>query len=79
MAQLTAKQYTISALTLPAGTSELDASLSGLPYIVKFNLQATNARQQVGTFLATAGRLSSQHITPAKYVDVRVDGRAYYQ
>lgn len=79
VAQLTAKQYVVTTLTLPAGTSELDVGVTGQPYVVKFNLQSSNARQQVGTFLATAARLSSQHVTPAHYIDVRVDGRAYYQ
>jgi hypothetical protein len=78
-AELAAKQYTISAMSLPATSSELDVQLAGQPYFVKFNLQTNDAREQAGTFLATINQLHSQNITPAKYVDVRVDGRAYYQ
>ncbi len=77
--ELDAKNITISAMTLPAATSQLDVQLIGKPYSVKFNLQSNTARQQVGTFLATVSQLEKQNITPSKYIDVRVDGRAYYQ
>lgn len=76
--QLKAKGYNPNVMTLPPGTSELDVSLEGQPYIVKFNLRSNSGRQQVGTFLATINKLKSQNITPTQYVDVRVDGRAYY-
>lgn len=79
MAQLAAKSISVSSLTLPAGTSELDAAIGGHGYIVKFNLANNTARQQAGTFLATKARLESQQITPSQYIDVRVDGRAYYK
>lgn len=78
VAQLAAKQFTVSDMTLPAGTSELDVKLAGQPYMVKFNLQSDKAKEQAGTFLAAMAELRRQNITP-RYVDVRVDGRAYYQ
>ncbi len=78
-AQLAAKKYTVASMSLPPATSELDVTLAGQPYTIKFNLEDNDARQQVGTFLATITDLQSQSITPAHYVDVRVDGRAYYQ
>lgn len=77
--QLKAKKYEVSTMTLPAAASELDVGLIGQPYIIKYNLRTNNAREQTGTFLATINKLQSQNITPAKYVDVRVNGRAYYQ
>ncbi len=76
--QLKAKGYNPSVMTLPANSSELDVTLEGQPYMVKFNLRSNTAREQVGTFLATISKLKSQSITPSQYVDVRVDGRAYY-
>lgn len=79
VAQLAARQVKIAQMTLPAAASELDVHLAGQPYFVKFNLQSGDARQQAGTFLATQSRLASQHITPSQYIDVRVDGRAYYK
>lgn len=79
VAQLAARQVKVAQMTLPAAASELDVHLAGQPYFVKFNLQSGDARQQAGTFLATQSRLASQHITPSQYIDVRVDGRAYYK
>ena len=77
--QLAAKQHKVASLSLPAGTSELDVQLAGQPYIVKFNLQSDKPTEQAGTFLATIAGLRRQNVTPVKYVDVRVEGRAYYQ
>jgi hypothetical protein len=69
----------VGSMILPAGTSELDVHLAGQPYFVKFNLNNNDPRQQAGTFLAAIANLQKNHITPAQYIDVRVDGRAYYQ
>ena len=77
--QLSIKGYKVSSLTLPANTDELDAYLAGQSYYIKFNLNENDPRQQAGTFLATISSLKSQNSLPTKYVDVRVDGRAYYQ
>ena len=79
VAQLAAKQFIVSGMTLPPAASELDVRLSGHTYFVKFNLQSNNPRGEAGTFLATITQLDHQNITPSQYVDVRVDGRAYYQ
>jgi hypothetical protein len=77
--QLAARHFSASSMVLPAAASELDVRLNGQPYAIKFNLENSDARQQVGTFLATQAQLQSQKVTPAQYIDVRVDGRAYYQ
>lgn len=77
--QLSARKFSIASMVLPPATSELDVKLKGQPYIVKFNLANNDPRQQAGTFLATQANLHSQNITPTQYIDVRVDGRAYYQ
>ena len=79
LAQLRAKHLPIADMTLPTATSELDVQLAGQPYYVKFNLQSTKPREQAGTLLATINQLQRQGVTPAHYVDVRVEGRAYYQ
>ncbi len=78
-AQLAAKQITATGMTLPAAASELDVQLAGRPYFAKFNLQSDNPKGEAGTLLATLAQLGQQNITPSHYVDVRVDGRAYYQ
>ena len=77
--QLSARHASVSSMVLPAAASELDIHISGEPYTIKFNLQSGDARQQAGTFLATRAYLQRSHETPAQYVDVRVDGRAYYR
>jgi hypothetical protein len=79
VAQLAARHLTVTSMTLPPAASELDVHVSGLAYYAKFNLQSGDARQQAGTYLATQSHLQSEHITPAQYIDVRVDGRAYYK
>jgi len=79
IAELAAKQFTVSGMTLPAAASELDVHLASQPYLVKFNLENNDPKGQAGTFLATITQLRRQNITPSQYVDVRVDGRAYYK
>jgi hypothetical protein len=79
MAELQAHGLTPNSFILPAASSELDVHLLGQPYFIKFNLQADDARQQVGTFLAVQAHLKGQNSLPSAYVDVRVDGRAYYK
>jgi cell division septal protein FtsQ len=77
--ELAQRKLAISSFNLPAGSSELDAVIAGEPYYVKFNLENSDARQQAGTFLAVRQQLVGENITPAHYIDVRVDGRAYYE
>jgi hypothetical protein len=77
--ELLAKQIQPTVMTLPPSSSELDVQLQNKPYFVKFNLQTDTARVQAGTFLATQAHLAGQGITPREYIDVRVEGRAYYK
>lgn len=78
-AQLAAKNKAVNTMTLPAAASELDVTVVGEAYTIKYNLRTNDARQQTGTYLATVTKLQKQNITPAEYVDVRVNGRAYYK
>jgi len=78
--QLQQKQVGVTSFTLPPDSSELDAAITGAPYFVKFNLEnAASTQQQIGTFLAVRHYLQGQGTQPAQYIDVRVDGRAYYK
>lgn len=81
LAQLKASNISVASLSLPPAASELDVHVQGQPYSVKFNMHASldDAKQQAGTFIAVQHKLSSANITPGQYIDVRVDGRAYYQ
>lgn len=76
--QLKAKRIGIHSLTLPAGASELQVRISGAAYVVRYNLHG-DARVGVGTFLAVKQQLERENKTAREYVDVRVDGRAYYK
>lgn len=77
--QLAAKHIGIASMILPPTASELDVYIAKQPYFVKFSLRGDNPRQQVGTYLAALATLQRQHQTPSQYIDVRVDGRAYYK
>lgn len=79
VAQLKGHKLDISNLTLPSGSSELDVRLENQPYFVKFNLASKSVRQQVGTFIAVQQRLAGEQVIAKEYIDVRVDGRAYYK
>lgn len=78
-AELAARHVGISSMDLPAGKSELDVHIAGEPYLVKFNLESGTARRQSGTYLAVRAELKHSRTTPSQYIDVRVDGRAYYK
>lgn len=76
--QLRAKGLAVESVTLPARAHQIDMRIAGLPYTVKFSVD-TEAREAAGTFLATKARLERDKITPAEYIDVRVEGRSYYK
>lgn len=76
--QLKAKKVPISSLTLPPASSELDLRVSGVPYVVKFNLRG-DARAEAGSYLAVKQQLEREHKTPGEYIDVRVEDRTYYK
>jgi hypothetical protein len=82
MGQLKAKGVSVQSMTLPAAAGELDVYISGQAYFVKFNLQeggAEVADVQAGTFLAVKHQLEQQGKQPSQYIDVRLDGRAYWK
>jgi hypothetical protein len=82
-----AKQYRamrtdVQAMTLPPGSNELHVYLTGKNYFVKYNLHNASddsARQQAGAYAAVSHYLTNKHITPAQYIDVRLQGRVYYK
>jgi hypothetical protein len=76
--QLEAKHVKVSTLTLPAGTTELQARMDEVGYYVKFNIHG-NAREEAGAYLAVKSDLEATHKAPAAYVDVRIENKAYYK
>lgn len=76
--EFNAEHTPISSMTLVDVPYELNITLKGEPYYIKFNLLG-NPRLEAGTYFATIRQLQTTKTTPAQYVDVRVQGRAYYQ
>lgn len=76
--ELAKAHFNPSSLVL-AASRELDVSFQGKAYFAKFNLQRGDPRQQVGAFVATANQLERQGKTPQHYIDLHLDGRAYYK
>ncbi len=74
-----AKNIVISKMELVPGVERLDVYPGGTSYYIKFNMNETDALQQVGTYLATISTLKKENITPSQYINVMVDGRAYYK
>jgi hypothetical protein len=79
VAQLGAQHIHFTSIVLPKAASELDVQIAGKPFYVKFNTEDNSPLQQVGTFIAVYKHLQAQGITPHRYIDVRIDGRAYYK
>lgn len=78
--ELNLKNIKVNQFIVQSGAEELDAYIQSTPsYYVKFNLISGDVLQQTGTYLALIHNLSLSHITPNKYIDVRIDGRAYYK
>lgn len=76
--QLKAKGLKITSVTLPLVANEMDVRIEGVNYSVKFNLQG-DAREEVGSFLALQKYMTANGKTAAQYIDVRVEGKAYYK
>lgn len=80
IAQLKAQNISVRQITLPAAAFEADMYIAGKPYFAKFNMEdATGALQQAGSFIAVSHNLAGKNIIPTQYIDVRIDGRAYYK
>lgn len=80
--QYQAQKTAVQAMVLPSGTSELHVYPTGKPYFVKFNLHDASddtARMQAGAYVAVTRYLAGKNITPAQYIDVRLQGRVYYK
>ncbi len=77
-----AHKIDVRAMTLPPAASELDVYITGKPYFIKYNIHdgdAEAASLQTGSYIATSRHLAAKNITPAQYIDVRLQGRVYYK
>jgi hypothetical protein len=81
-AQLAKQKLSVQSMSLPAAAGELDVYVADKPYYVKFNLQQgseDSAAVQLGTLIALVKKLDKDRVAPAEYIDVRLEGRAYYK
>lgn len=76
--QLQGRGMTISQLLLPTSPNELQVRLVGQPYYIRLDT-TQDPRIQAGAFWAVKSKLATDKITPKEYIDVRVEGRAYYR
>lgn len=76
---LKSNNYIVKYYNLTGEGTELDAIISNKNYYVKFNIFTNNIRLQIGRFLATERYLSANNINPKSYIDVRSEGRVFYQ
>lgn len=76
--QLQAKGVSKISFVLPPLANEVYVKIADRPYFVKMTFIG-DSRLQSGTFLALKQKLEASKVTPAEYIDVRVEERAYYK
>ena len=80
LGELNAQHIGVQSIVLPAAADEVDVYIAGHSLYGKFNMQEQgDALEQVGTFIAVYQDLAAKNELPSHYIDVRVDGRAYYK
>lgn len=78
IAQLKTAKVPIASLTLPRLAQEIDLRTADHSYYVKFHLGG-DALTQSGQFLAARRQFDQTKKQPLRYLDVRVNGKIYYQ
>lgn len=76
--QLDSQNLKVTQLTLPLAANQLDIRLEGVNYYLKTDVSG-DARLQIGRYLAVKERLGREGVTPAEYVDVRVEEKVFYK
>ena len=67
------------SVVLPStAAKEADVRLPGQKYHLKFSM-LTDPRQGVGSYLAIKDKLAAENITPAEYIDLRVEEKVFYK
>ncbi len=67
----------VERIVIPASTRELDVYLKDRPYPIKTHIDR-DPYKQVDDMTAALGFMDEKHLRP-QYVDIRVEGRAYYK
>lgn len=78
-AQLQAQNIAVQTITLPArAANEADVRVTSQQYYIKFSIDS-DPRQSVGAYLAAKAKLDVDRVTPAEYIDVRVEEKVFYR
>jgi len=76
--QLNLNKKQVSSVTLPPIINQVQIKLKGFNYYIKFDMQ-NDPKTSAGAFIALSKRLAKDGATPAEYVDVRIEDRAFYR
>jgi len=68
----------LESVVLPQTPNELDLTVKGSSYVVKFSLDQ-DPRQGIGALLALRDKFTADNINPSQYVDLRVPDKAFYK
>lgn len=72
------QKSSVSKVVLPRSAREVRAYVTGAPYYVVFSTDRP-VETQVGELGQLIDYLAQNNITPAEYIDLRVDHKAYYK
>ncbi len=76
--QTEAKQLSISQLSMPAGTNEIDIRFKDVSYYVKTN-SSGNPKLQAGSFIAVRDKLAGEGSAAQEYIDVRLEDKVFFK
>lgn len=68
----------VSTVLLPRSAREVHIKVSTHPYVIKFSVERAIA-QQIGELRALLGFLRSSNASPVEYIDIRIEGKAFYK
>lgn len=78
-AQLKAENIAVQSITIPVNAAkEADVRLNEGGYYIKFSFDS-DPRQAVGSYIAAKTKLDTDRISPAEYIDVRVEEKVFYK
>lgn len=69
---------TVTGIILPRSSREVQAKISGQPYVIKFSSERPIG-DQIAELSALMGYLKANKVIPAQYIDVRVENKAFYK
>lgn len=68
----------VSKVLLPRSSREVHVKMSTVPYLIKFTVER-DIDSQLGELRSLNGYLRSSNLSPLEYIDVRIEGKAFYK